>query len=174
MTTLIETPRLIMREFTQDDVEAVFEFSSDVEVTELTGDECVQSIEQAKAIITDIWLPEYKKYGYGRYALVHKEDNRVIGFCGLKYIPAEELESDEGAPDIGYRMLAKYWGQGLGYEGAKAAMEYGRNTLGLNNIFGDAVVENVASNKILQKLGLKFSHQYRYGKFVVNRYLSPA
>ena len=170
MTTLIETPRLIMREFTLDDVDAVFEFSSEHEVMKLTGDPTLTSPEEARSIITDIWLPEYKKYGYARYALVHKGDNKVIGFCGLKYIPPGDLGDNEGAPDIGYRMLSKYWGQGLGFEAAQAAMEYGRKTLGLTNIFGDAVVENAASNRILQKLGLKFECRYEHDGWVVNRY----
>jgi len=174
MKTLIETPRLIMREFTLDDLDAVFEFSSDYEVSKLTGDPCVESKEEAEKIIKDIWLAEYEKYGYARYALVHKEDNKVIGFCGLKYIPAGELGENEGAPDIGYRMLEKYWGQGLGFEAANAAMEYGRSTLGLTNIFGDAVVENAASNKILERIGLKFEGQYKHDGWLVNRYKQQA
>ena len=172
MTILIETERLAMRHFTLDDIDAVFEFSSDRDVTKLTGDQCVQNREEARSIITDIWLPEYEKYGYGRYALIHKGDNKVIGFCGLKYIPGEELGREKGAPDIGYRMLKPYWGKGLGFEGAKAAMDYGKNVLGLTDIFGDAVVENTASIRILEKLGLVYDSQYRFEQFLVNRYVS--
>ncbi len=169
--TLIETPRLIMREFTLDDLEAVFEFSSDDEVTRLTGDMgMVKTRDDARNVISNIWLAEYKKYGYGRYALVHKSDNGVIGFCGLKFVPEGNLKLTVGRPDIGYRMLKDYWGQGLGYEAAKAALEYGRNELDLSNIFGDAVVENTASNKILEKIGLKFDCQYEEGGFLLNRY----
>jgi RimJ/RimL family protein N-acetyltransferase len=159
-----------MREFTLNDLDAVYEFSSDYEVSKLTGDPCIETKEAAERIIKDIWLAEYKKYGYARYALVHKADNKVIGFCGLKHIPAGDLADNEAAPDIGYRMLGKYWGQGLGFEAADAAMEYAKNTLGLTNIFGDAVVENVASNKILQKIGLKFEKQFTHDGFLVNRY----
>jgi ribosomal-protein-alanine N-acetyltransferase len=173
MTTLIETPRLIMRKFTLDDLNAVFEFSSDLEVTKLTGDICLETIEQAKEIITDIWLPEYKKYGYARYALVHKGDDKVIGFCGLKFVPGEVRGEKEGAPDIGYRMLKEYWGRGLGFEGASAAMEYGVNELGLSGIFGDAMLENTASNKILEKLGLRFDRTITQDGLVFNRYKQP-
>jgi ribosomal-protein-alanine N-acetyltransferase len=170
MTTLIQTPRLIMREFTLDDVDAVFEFSTEPEVMKFTGEACIETIEQAEKIITDIWLPEYKQYGYARYALVHKGDDKVIGFCGLKFIPAGDIGDNEAAPDIGYRMLQKYWGQGLGFEAANAAMQYGINSLGLTDIFGDAVVENTASIRILQKIGLKYERQFEYEGFVVNRY----
>ena len=47
--------------------------------------------EDARAVITDIWLAEYKKYGYGRYALVAKQTGQVIGFCGLKYMLPDPL-----------------------------------------------------------------------------------
>ncbi len=171
MKTLIQTPRLTMREFTLDDVEAVFEFSTEPEVMKFTGEDCIETIEQAKKIITDIWLPEYQQYGYARYALVHKGDNKVIGFCGLKFMPAGSLGDNEAAPDIGYRMLKKYWGQGLGFEAANAAMQYGIHTLGLTNIFGDAVAENTASIRILEKIGLKYEGQFDCDGFVVNRYV---
>ena len=124
MTTYIETPRLIMREFTLDDAEAVYQFNSHKEVTRYTGDAgFVKSIDDAKSIINDIWLKEYHHYGYARWALVDKQTQQVIGFCGLKYEP--ELN----APDIGYRMLPEYWGKGLGMEASKAALEYGIENL---------------------------------------------
>lgn len=170
MSLLIETPRLYMRKFTIDDLDAVFEFSSDNEVTKLTGEHCITSKEQAKKIITDIWLTEYDKYGYGRYALVHKADNKVIGFCGFKFMPSGEFGVEQSAPDIGYRMLKQYWGQGFGFEAAKAAMDYGINDLKLSNIFADAMVENIASNKILEKIGLKFDRQIEHEGIVFNRY----
>ena len=89
----------------------------------------------------------------------------MIGFCGIKYLP--EL----GWPDIGYRMLPAYWGKGLGMEAAKAMLDYARTHLNQNKIYGDAVVENIASNKIIQKLGFQFVEQYKHEEFTVNRYV---
>ena len=159
MKALIKTPRLLMRKFCLEDVDAVFEFSSNADVTLYTGDaDSVKTRNDALKIITDIWLPEYKKYGYGRYALVHRESGLVIGFCGLKYIPEHERA------DLGYRMLPEYWGQGLGFEAAAAALEYGRRTLGLKSIFAEADADNVASNRILERIGLKLTRQHdEYG-----------
>ena len=59
---------------------------------------------------------------------------------------------------------------GLGLEAAQATLDYARDTLGLTTIIGDAVVENVASNKILQKIGLKFIKTYEDQGFTLNRY----
>ncbi|GLP95872.1 GNAT family N-acetyltransferase [Paraferrimonas sedimenticola] len=162
---LIDTPRLQMRHFCIADVDDVFEFSTHDEVTRYTGDAgVVKTRQDAMNLITELWEEEYRRYGYARYALVHKGDNKVIGFCGVKYL------EDEGRPDIGYRMLPEYWGQGLAYEAAQAAMDYARDELGLTNIMAEAVVENIASNKILTKIGLTLVDTYhRYG-FNVNRY----
>ena len=165
MKILIETPRLQMREFCLEDTDAVFEFGSNPEVAKYTGDKVTKTKEDARKIITDIWLPEYKKYGYARYALIHKADDKLIGFCGLKYEPRLE------GPDIGYRMLPEYWGKGLGTEAAKATLEYAVQTLGLKKIFGEAVAENVASCRILEKLGFVFEKTYKMEGFVINQYL---
>lgn len=164
---LIETPRLYMREFTMDDALAVHEFGSNEEVTRYTGDAgSVESLQDAKKIIEKVWLAEYKKYGYARYALVHKSDDRVIGFCGLKF------EEEMGLPDIGYRMLPEYWGRGLATEAARATLEYARTELGLGRIVGLAVVENVASNRVLEKIGMRIVATFEEDGFTINRYES--
>ncbi|MCO7227470.1 GNAT family N-acetyltransferase [Pleionea sp. CnH1-48] len=155
MDILVDTPRLQMRKFTLDDIDAVFEFSAHPDVVRYTGDAgLVKTKEDAKGIIEDIWLKEYEQYGYARYALIHKEDNRVIGFCGVKYEP------DLGAPDIGYRMLPEYWGQGLGYEAASTTLEFAKHTLGLERIVGEVAEENIGSWKILEKCGMQRIDEY--------------
>ena len=165
MSILIDTERLQMREFTLDDADAVYEFSTNAEVTRFTGDEgTVKSKKDAENLIRDIWLAEYEQYGYARYALIHKGDRKVIGFCGVKFIPEFDL------PDIGYRMLPEYWGKGLGTEAVRAALEYARTALGLNEIVAEAVVENTASNRLLLKVGLRLVDTYEKYGFKVNRY----
>lgn len=162
---LIETSRLQMRQFTLEDVDAVYEFSTCSDVMRFTGDAgVIKTKADAENIIRNVWLAEYKRYGYSRYALVHKDDKKVIGFCGVKYEP--EL----GCPDIGYRMLTKYWGQGLGTEAVGAVLTYAREVLGLKKIIGEVVEENVASNKLLLKLGFCHTDTYEKEGFVLNRY----
>ncbi|TPH16589.1 GNAT family N-acetyltransferase [Litorilituus lipolyticus] len=165
MNILIETERLQMRQFTLDDVDAVYEFGHSEEVTRYTGDAgAIKNKADAQSIIENVWLAEYEKYGYARYALIHKADNKVIGFCGVKYEP--EL----GCPDIGYRMLKQYWGQGLGFEAAEAALNYARNELKLARVVAEVVDENTASAKILQKLGFTHTKTYQEDGFTVHFY----
>ncbi len=162
---LIETPRLAMRHFTIEDAASVFAFNSDPKVLRYLGEaDKTCSLEEAETVIKDIWLREYQQYGYARYALVHKHDKQVIGFCGFKF------EVDEGYPDIGYRIMPKYWNRGLVSEACSALMPYGRNELGLEKVIAMAAVDNIASNRIIQRLGFnrvaRFEHagmpHYRY------------
>lgn len=165
MCVLIETERLQMREFTLDDVDAVYEFSTCSDVTRFTGDEgVVKNKKDAERLIRTVWLHEYKKYGYARYALIHKGDQKVVGFCGVKFEPSL------GLPDIGYRMMPEYWGKGLGTEAVRAALKYAREVLGLQKIVGEVVDQNVASNKLLLKVGFRLVDSYEQDGFIINRY----
>lgn len=154
-----------MREFALDDVDAVYEFSTCCDVTRFTGDEgVVKSKKDAERLIRTVWLQEYEKYGYARYALIHKGDQKVIGFCGVKFEP------DLGHPDIGYRMMPEYWGEGLGTEAVAAALKYAHEVLGLKKIIGEVVDQNVASNRLLLKVGFRLVDTYEKNGFTINRY----
>jgi len=146
---IIETERLILREFTKDDYEAVYEFNSNVEMHKYTGDEIVASKQRAKEIIEDIWLKDYESYGYGRWAVVYKPDNKIIGFAGLKYLP--EIQET----DIGYRFLPKYWGKGIASEASEKILDFAFEKLKLGKVIGIAMPENIGSWKVLEKIGLK-------------------
>jgi len=150
MQTIIDTPRIILRQFTLEDVQAVYELNSNLEVQKYTGDELVTSTERAEEIITQTSFGDYKKHGYGRWAVVHKQDNKVIGFAGLKYLP----EMNE--TDIGYRFLPAYWGKGIATEVSIPIINYGFEKLDLKRIIGIAMQENIASWKVLEKLGLEY------------------
>ena len=117
----LETPRLILREFEHSDLEDVFEFATNPEVSRYTGDagEC-QTRDDAAKIITDVWHRDYRVHGFGRLAVEHKTDRKVIGFCGLKFL------EDMQVVDIGYRLLPSYWGKGIATEAAQATMNWSR------------------------------------------------
>ena len=148
---IIETERIALRRFVIEDYQEVFAYNSNPEVQKYTGDELVASPERAKELIQSISLRDYELYGYGRWAVVHKADNnRVIGFAGLKYLP----EIDE--TDIGFRLLPEYWGQGIASEASIEIIKYGFEVLKLDNIIGIAMPENEGSWRILEKIGMSF------------------
>ncbi|MFK5889339.1 MAG: GNAT family N-acetyltransferase [Flavobacteriaceae bacterium] len=165
MNAIIETERTFMRPFTEDDTQAVFDFGSNKEVQKHTGDKLLESIDQAKNTIRNVWFADYKKYGYGRWAVVHKKDNKVIGFAGLKYLP------EFRKTDIGYRFLPQYWGQGIATEVSLPIIKYGFEKLGLKEIIGIADPVNKGSIKVLQKIGLKYYKKAIYDEGTTKKYL---
>lgn len=146
----IETDRIILREFTIADYKDVYEFGSNLEVQKYTGDKIIESLNEAKELIKNVWYEDYKQYGYGRWAVIYKPENKIIGFAGLKYLP----EFNE--TDIGFRFLPEYWGKGLATEVSKEIIKYGFEKLNLDKIIGIAIADNIGSCKVLEKIGLSF------------------
>lgn len=146
----LETKRLILRQFEIEDAEAVLRFGSHPEVTLYTGDAGeMQTIDDALDVIRNTWHADYQTHGYGRLAIELKESSEVIGFCGLKFLP------EYGQPDLGYRMLPEYWGQGIATEASLAVLQHGREELGLKDIIGMVMISNIASQRVLEKLGFE-------------------
>ncbi|WP_299495046.1 GNAT family N-acetyltransferase [uncultured Shewanella sp.] len=165
MTIITQTTRLIIREFTLDDVQAVYDFNAPKEVNLYTGDAGMcESLEDAKNIITNIWLKEYQTIGFGRWAVVLKETGKVIGFCGFK----NETRINE--VDIGYRLHPDFWGKGLATEANKACIEYAKAHMTLDYVVGDVVADNTASINILRKLGMHFIEIYQENDWLLHRY----
>lgn len=120
------------------------------------GDRKVRSLSDAEAYIKKNYLPSYENHGYGSYTVRLKENGTTIGACGL--YKREGLDH----PDIGFAFLHEHTGKGYGYESAKAVMNYAKNTLGISTILGFTVHYNIASIKLLKKLGLQPTGTYRF------------
>ncbi len=148
---ILETERLIVREFTEDDAPAFYVLGSDPAIIRYTGDPGggLASVEQAAEVLRTRPMADYRKHGFGRWACVLKESGAVIGFSGLKHL--DEL----GEVDIGYRLIPAYWGAGLATEAGLTVLAYGFVRLGLTRIIGLVDPENAASIRVLEKLGLK-------------------
>jgi ribosomal-protein-alanine N-acetyltransferase len=151
----LETERLIMRPFEIKDAPLLFELNSDPDVTQYVGEGAYETVEQVEAFIRS--YNQYEKYGLGRLNMFTKTTGEYIGWCGLKYL------ADRNEVDIGYRLLKQYWGKGYATESAKANLNYGFNTVGLERIIGMAMKENTASINVFKKLGLIYSHDESCG-----------
>ena len=146
---IIESDRILLRQFVKEDYKSVLEYGSNIEVQKYTGDNILRSELDAKNVIQGV-LSDYNNYGYGRLAAIFKPENKIIGFAGLKYLP----ELDE--TDIGFRFLPQYWGLGIATEISIQIINYGFEILNLKKIIAVAHPENIASCKVLEKLGFKF------------------
>jgi RimJ/RimL family protein N-acetyltransferase len=152
MNVVIETGRLLLRTFTMNDIELVYDLNSDSNVTRYTGD-LISSREQAQEILEKVILPQYALYNHGRWAVHTKNDLDFIGWCGLKY----RFERNE--VDLGYRFKTTSWGKGFATEAANATLQYGFSKLNIQKIVGRAVPENSGSWRVLEKIGMQFTRE---------------
>ncbi len=150
MKVIFETPRLFLSRFTEEDAPLIYKLNSDPEVVKYVHEPVLENENQAKEILTNIILPQYK-LNLGRWKIHTKNDYEFIGWCGLKYI------KETGITDLGYRLLKTAWGKGFATEAAQYTLIYGLRDLKIEVITGMAHIENIASLKVLEKIGMKFS-----------------
>jgi [ribosomal protein S5]-alanine N-acetyltransferase len=157
---MIETERLVLREFLPSDDEGLFELDSNPLVHQYLGNNPIQRIEEAREVIKNI-RQQYVENGIGRWAAIEKETGNFIGWSGLKFI--REYENNRiHFYDVGYRLIPKYWGKGYATESAKAALVYGFTQLNLDEIIGTVNIENTRSRRALEKCGLKYVEQFMW------------
>lgn len=152
--TVIETPRLILRPFTQADIQPSFEMEQNPDISKYTMDGGVKTLQQVSKLINRVINEDYVKYGFGRLAIEYKATGEFIGFSGLKYM----LEMDE--VDLGYRIRKDLWGKGIATEAATASLQFGFEELGLEKIIAFIIPENVKSKRVLEKLGFSYTQDF--------------
>lgn len=152
MKVNLETNRLLLRPFEMDDAEQMFNgWASDEEVTKYLTWNAHRSIDDTKAIL-NLWIKQYEKPERLNFGIVLKETNKLIGGIDVVgYI--------KGVPVIGYTLSRKYWECGYMTEACKKLIEY-LFSKGYTKIRIDALVENVASNKVILKCGGRFVETY--------------
>ena len=168
MKVILETDRLFLREYVEEDAEAFFKLNSDPEVLRFVPDKRLLNVEQARQILVDHPIADYQKYGFGRGACILKSTGEQIGFAGLKYL--EEL----GEVDVAFRLMRTHWGLGLATEAALASVRFGFADLGLKRIIGLVMSENIASVRVLEKTGLRYAETVmfwgsQFSKYVITQ-----
>lgn len=150
----IETPRLILREILPSDAEALFEMDADPEVHRYLGNNPITDIQEARDAIAFI-RRQYQELGIGRWAVEEKETGRFAGWSGLKFIKDARGRFTD-YHDIGYRFMPRYWGNGYATETALASVKYAFDTMKLSSVIGTTHIDNIASQKVLEKAGLSY------------------
>ncbi len=144
---LFESTRLGLREFSPDNAVHIYRLNADPLVIRYTGDPPFDSVQEASDFIRG--YERYRNDGYGRWAVINKADNDFIGWSGLNLL--------DGEIDLGYRFFRSVWGQGFATEAARACIDYGFNRLGMTRIIARALPDNIASWKVLEKVGMRFT-----------------
>jgi ribosomal-protein-alanine N-acetyltransferase len=143
----IQTERLALRKMTPEDASFAFELNSDPKVVQYTGDGPFESVEAARTFLEN--YSDYERNGFGRWAVVLKNTDETIGWCGLK------RDRETGEIDLGYRFLRKHWNKGYASEAAIACLDAGFRQFAMDRIVGRARKENVYSIRILEKVGMQ-------------------
>lgn len=153
---ILETSRLTLRYITSRDAEALMPILGDAEVMQFSiiG---VHSKKQIKQFIEQR-LISYLEYGFGLYAIVHKQNQELIGYCGF-FIQSIEQQKEV---EVGYRLARKYWGQGLATESAKAVVEYGQQRFNFQRFVCLIETENSRSIRVANKLGMTLEKKIIY------------
>lgn len=153
---ILETSRLIVRYFTIRDLEALIPILADIQVMEFSilG---VHDRQQIRQFIKQRLL-SYLELGFGLYALIHKHNQQLAGYCGFFVQPIEACPEVE----IGYRLASKYWGQGLATEAAKAICEYGQNKFKFKRFICLIEPNNHRSIRVARKLGMELEKEIIY------------
>lgn len=143
---IFETERLLIRKLILEDLEPFHQLESNPKVLKYATGE-VKNLKENKTELLDL-INRYDKHlnDFWIYAIERKSDKEFIGTLALV--------KDNIDDEIGYRFLEKYWGNGYGFEVCKATISYCRQ-IGIKKLVGYVVDENIASAKILEKLGFK-------------------
>lgn len=148
--TVLETPHLVLREFGSGDWQAVHEYASDPEVVRymLWGPNTEkQSRNFVRKAISYQEEDPRRKF---ELAVVHSHEDRLIGGCGIRVTNPEAREGD-----IGFILDRRFWGRGYGTEAAERLLRFGFGELGLHRIYATCDPRNVASARVLEKIGMQ-------------------
>ncbi|MBL7820526.1 MAG: GNAT family N-acetyltransferase [Saprospiraceae bacterium] len=145
-----ETERLMLKAVDKEDGSFILELFNTPQWIANIGDRNVRNIEQAETYIEEKMRPQIERLGFGNYIMIRKLDGRKIGTCGLY-----DREGLDGI-DIGYALLPQFEKQNYAFEGASKMLDLAKHYFNLTEIVAITTPENIPSQKILEKLGLKF------------------
>jgi RimJ/RimL family protein N-acetyltransferase len=164
---ILETQRLVLREVTFEDAPFIQKLVNTATWLEHIGERNVHSHDDALVYIKTGPMDNYEKLGFGLWLFMDKTNNQPMGLCGL--LQRDNLDN----PDIGFAMLPEYAGKGYGFEIAQATMVYAAETLGIKKVVGITSAQNIASIKLLNKIGLQFEGTILYANSQPSLLLSP-
>lgn len=146
MPLLIETPRLIARNFAPDEEDAYVDLFADPEVNKHLAS---RTDDENRRIFRDTMIADEAGAPFTKCALISKAGNTFIGMGLLR------LFNDEaGQIEVGYALHKNYWGQGLATEITRALVEYAAKQPGVTSIVAVTTPANIASQSVLEKAGL--------------------
>ena len=160
----LETPRLQLRPFRESDIPEIVRLLQDRDIQRTTLNIPYPYTEKdARDWLAFQREERAKGTGY-TFAIVRKEDGQLVGAIDIR--PNKRHRKAE----IGYWIGKPYWGQGYATEAARAIVDFGFQTLGLNRIYATHFAENPASGRVMQKVGMTYEGLMRQATFKDGRF----
>jgi len=145
-----ETERLVVREWRLDDINGLFKIMSDAPVHTYTKDKNNPwDMQRTEKYIQFMMKKDFKTLYDYHGAVIEKKTNQLIGLCGLN--PYKENE-----PEIEWKLGASFWGKGYATELGKQMIKEAFATTNIKGIYGMAQQENIASRRVLVKIGMQY------------------
>ena len=153
MQVFLETERLVLRRFTEADVDALCELDGDPEVMRfITGGR-----PTPRDVIRDETLPRflraYERFeGFGVWAAIERSNGEFLGW--FEFFPPDGRGPEEA--ELGYRLVRSAWGRGYATEGSRALIRKGFTELGVRRVVAETMAVNAASRRVMEKAGLGY------------------
>ncbi len=154
MTKIIETERLILRAIVATDATDLFAMDRLPEVHKYLGNQPKLTLAAIEAEIKHIQR-QYSENGIGRWAVIEKKSQQLIGWSGLKFY-TQPMNQHCNFYELGYRFHPQAWGKGFATESARAWLAYGFDQMQLTEIFAITDARHEASQKVLTKVGFQY------------------
>jgi ribosomal-protein-alanine N-acetyltransferase len=165
---VIKTKRLLLRDFKPEDAEAIFEMRRNQKVNQFIARPGMESLEQAKELVQKVKTTYSQKQGIG-WAAMLRDNNSMIGACGLNRIEYENLRAE-----IGGEMSTRYWGKGIALEAVEAIVNFAFDTVNLHSIEARVWPENRGAIFLLETLGFKKEAHLKDALFYNDKFMDVA
>ena len=146
----ITTERLTIRPFTEDDAAFIVELLNDADWLRFIGDKNVHSLDDARRYLRKGPIAMAERHGHALACVERRSDGQALGMCGL--IKRDSLDD----VDLGFAFLPAARGHGYAREAAAAVLRFGFDALALRRIVAITDVDNAASARVLEAVGLRF------------------
>lgn len=153
---ILETKRLRLRQFVPEDAATLFDIYQGEDVMKYIGD-TPENVEKTQDNLSQL-IGHYETWGYGLWATTLKENDALIGRCGLLNWDLEGCEETE----VAYLIGREHWGKGYGTEAAQGIVKYAFKTLGLNRLIALIHRRNKASLQVASKMTMDFESTIRF------------
>lgn len=159
----LETPRVILRAFDQEDALPLHRILSEPGVLRYFPSSNPPPLERVEKLIESHWK-HWMDNGFGWWAVADKGNDGLVGWCGLG------LLEDTNEIEIKYLLRRSHWGRGIATEAAGPCIDYAYREVHLRTIIGLTHPDNIASQRVLEKIGLTFRNQAEYFGMTCFRY----